>query len=134
MSVALAKLDALSETQKIAAIALAEGKTRDEAAQQAGVDRTTVFRWLRKPEFVEAYKSMANIAMQALLGKAVATLEASLRSESEWVRMNAARMIIDNVMPAVAAQNSAVHVEFNMPQPALPRHDEAITDEDGDVE
>lgn len=127
---ALTSLDGLGDAQKIAAIALAEGKTREEAAREAGVDRTTVFRWLRKPEFVAAYKSVAQLSMEALLGKAVSSIEAMLGSKNEWVRLGAARMIIDHVIPHVEAANSAIHVNFNMPQPALPTRLEA----DGGVE
>lgn len=36
-----------------AAIGLAEGLTRDDAAAQAGVSRATLFRWLTVPEFAE---------------------------------------------------------------------------------
>ena len=41
--------DGLSPTQELALAALLAGKTVTAAAQQAGVDRSTVYRWLRNP-------------------------------------------------------------------------------------
>lgn len=131
---ALVVLDGLTEAQKKAAIALAEGATRDDAAIAAGVDRTTVFRWLRKPEFVDAYKSLSQSSLEALLGKAVNCFENMLQSKNEWIRLNAARTIIERVMPNVEAENSAIHVEFTMPQPAMPPPIDPIEAEDSSVE
>ena len=131
MTNALKVLDGLNEKQKLAAAALADGSTRDKAAEIAGVDRTTVFRWLRNPDFVTAYKSLAQSTLESLIGKAVNTLESMLSSDNEWVRMNAAKTIIDRVMPTIEAQNSAIHIEFNMPKPAMP---DPIVVENGELE
>lgn len=42
-----------TDKARTAAFALAEGKTRVEAAQEAGISEATIYRWLRDPEFAE---------------------------------------------------------------------------------
>ena len=132
MALELSLLDGLSESQQKAAFAIADGSTREAAAQTAGVTRTTIYRWLREPEFVMAYKSIAQSSLESLLGKAINAMEQALTSSNEWIRLNAARTIIERVMPNVETENSAVHVEFHMPKPAMPPNIAAI-EVDGDV-
>lgn len=54
--------------RQIAVIALAEGKTRKEAAGEARVNPDTVYEWLRNPEFtaeVDRLSLMVGIASRA---------------------------------------------------------------------
>lgn len=57
-----------SEKATTAALALAEGKTRAEVATEAGVNESTIYRWLRDPEFgaeVDRLSLMVGIAGRA---------------------------------------------------------------------
>lgn len=57
-----------NESRAKAAIALAEGKTKEEAAQEAGVTRQTIHAWLNHAEFseeVDRLSFMVGVALRA---------------------------------------------------------------------
>ena len=52
----------------VAALALAHGRTREQAASEAGTTRKTIYNWLQEPEFaaeVDRLSSMVGIAAKA---------------------------------------------------------------------
>jgi len=57
-----------SENRTMAAIGLAEGKTQTQVAEDCGIDRRTIIRWLAYPEFsaeVDRLSLMVGIAGRA---------------------------------------------------------------------
>lgn len=80
--------DQLSATQEKVLMALLAGKTVSAAAQEANVDRSTVYRWLRHPDhrgFSTALqrgrrelRQAMSARLLALLPKAIDGLEAAL--------------------------------------------------------
>ena len=57
-----------TEERSKAAVSLATGSTKQEAADTAGVDRTTIYEWLKHPDFaaeVDRLSLMAGIASRA---------------------------------------------------------------------
>jgi len=57
-----------TEKSNMVAVALANGKTRAEAAEEAGINERTVYRWLDIPEFnqeVDRLSLMTDIASRA---------------------------------------------------------------------
>jgi DNA-binding LacI/PurR family transcriptional regulator len=82
--------------------ALAEGKSIAEVAKTAGVSERTVFRRLADPEFQEKWrKANKEIRNQArsyvanLTWKAASTIGSLLESQSEQVRLRAARTVLE---------------------------------------
>ena len=83
-------------------VALAAGRTVERAAQTAGVGETTVYRRLRNPEFCQqvnkaraAFTERATAQLSAASTAAVRTLRQLLKSESDAVRLAAARSILE---------------------------------------
>lgn len=57
-----------TEKASLAAVALAEGKTRKEAAEAADITERTLYRWLNDPEFsaeVDRLSLMVGVASRA---------------------------------------------------------------------
>lgn len=94
---------ALSSKQLRAIPILIASDTIEEAAQEIGVSRTTLYSWLEKEEFDQAVKvarrklldkslnKLTNVSM-----KAVNTLEKLLDAESEAVRRAAANDVLNH--------------------------------------
>jgi len=94
---------ALSSKQLRAIPILIASDTIEEAAQEIGVSRTTLYSWLEKDEFDQAVKvarrklldkslnKLTNVSM-----KAVNTLEKLLDAESEAVRRAAANDVLNH--------------------------------------
>ena len=94
---------ALSSKQLRAIPILIASDTVEEAAQEIGVSRTTLYSWLEKEEFDQAVKvarrklldkslnKLTNVSM-----KAVNTLEKLLDAESEAVRRAAANDVLNH--------------------------------------
>jgi transposase-like protein len=93
------------EKKENAAFALAAGTTSAEAARRAGVDRSTITRWLRDSEFTALIAKAANgseetgVAGEAqrslsdLLPKAVDVIERALSGDKTLV--SSARVALD---------------------------------------
>ena len=86
--------------------ALLTSRTRQEAAQKAGIATSTLRGYFKSPEFVSAYRQAASDALQdaarkaqAATGEAVVTLETIMRNEDETaqVRISAADKILSHV-------------------------------------
>jgi hypothetical protein len=77
--------EGLSPSQLKALSALIAGTTITDAADIAGVDRTTVHRWIREPEFCAAHnarraelRDAVEAKLRALQAKAIEVVESAL--------------------------------------------------------
>jgi transposase-like protein len=95
-------LAALNPKQEIAALALASGRTLQEAAQQADVGETTLKRWLAdQPEMRDRVRELrrdltdraAGILAEAMT-EAALTLKRLCHSKSEHVQLRAAEALL----------------------------------------
>jgi hypothetical protein len=93
----------LTRKQEQAITALLSEATVTSAAERAGISEVTLWRWLKLPEFVAAYRE----ARRQVMEKAVAQLQQSswaasttllklLGSGSDSVRLRAAMAILDH--------------------------------------
>lgn len=87
------------------AVELARGSSVSKAAKKVNISETTGYRWARKPEVGKAVADIrSSVLLEAsqhltnLTRKAVDTLAELLNSESEKVRLTAARTVIDGTM------------------------------------
>jgi hypothetical protein len=92
----------LTRKQEQAIAALLSEATVSSAAEKAGVGEVTLYRWLKLPDFMAAYRE----ARREVVEKAVAQLQQSswaasttlvrlLGSPSDSVRLRAAQTILD---------------------------------------
>ena len=97
--------DTLKPKQEAAALALAAGRTQDEAARDSGVGKPTIETWLAtQPAFEQRIQELRIEATARAVGKltvamvsAVDTLDhLSRKSRSETVRLRAARAILED--------------------------------------
>ncbi len=99
--------DAPEQTPRdAAALALARGCSHTEAATLAGCHRTSITRWQREPDFreqVAAHRREVLTQATSRLGdrvvKAIDTLTALLESETEGVKLQAARALLHTLLP-----------------------------------
>lgn len=80
--------EVLTSKQKAAVNALANGFTRSQAAEAAGINERTIYKWLREPAFTAELGRAREAALQSgvtqLTGEmetAVSTLSDSMRGE-----------------------------------------------------
>ena len=93
----LSEKQILNEKQEIALLVLISGETRKAAAQAAGVDVATIFRWLKQPEFqavltakrAEMFEQGLN-SLYSLTREAAETLRKMMRSKHAPTRTRAA--------------------------------------------
>ena len=92
----------LSEKQLIAIPHLVSSKSISEAAELAGVGRTTIYRWLNDDEFRAAYEEQrdavalyARSGMRSLMLKALAIQAERLDSDDPKERAQASKAIMD---------------------------------------
>lgn len=96
---------ALNSKQLRAIPILIASDTVEEAAQQIGIARTTLYSWLEKEEFDKALKTarqkLFEKAMNKIISisiKAVLTLEQLLSADSEAVRRASANDILSHAL------------------------------------
>jgi hypothetical protein len=98
----------LTHKQEQAIAGLLSETTVSAAAEKAGVGEVTLYRWLKLPDFLAAYRA----ARREVVEKAVAQLQQSswaasttllrlLGAESESVRLRAAMAILDHASKGV---------------------------------
>ena len=92
----------LTRKQEQAIAALLSEATVGTAAEKAGVGEVTLYRWLKLPDFLAAYREArrevvekAVAQMQQSSWAASATLIRLLGSGSDSIRLQAARTILD---------------------------------------
>jgi hypothetical protein len=110
----------LTPRQEKAILELLIHPTIDEAAQAAGIGRTTLFRWLQVKEFHAAYMKarrdsvkQAIARLQSKTGEAVDVL-AEVMNDSQvnpFARVAAAKAIIEYSIKAVEVEDLAQKVE-----------------------
>jgi hypothetical protein len=101
--------------------ALAAGRSVREAAQAAGLSERTAYRRLANPGFQQRLAAIRDELITALLGelvgcasKAVATLRALLGAPDERVRLQAAKVLLEQALrlrEAVALEQRLAAVE-----------------------
>lgn len=64
-----------------AAEMLAEGRSITAIAEELGVDRTNVWRWLKRPEVAEHYLACVNTRAADLVKPAIEWMESALKCE-----------------------------------------------------
>ena len=110
----------LSRKQETAIVALVSQPTIKDAAIAAGVNEATIFRWLQKKEFQEAYRAarresvkQAIARLQQTTSEAVDTLSDVMRSATNFptARVSAAKAILDFAMKAVELEDLTLRVE-----------------------
>lgn len=94
----------LTQRQENAAALLAVGTTIAETARQVGVERNTVYRWLRQPAFCAHYKQQLKDVRREIRGRlsamaeeAAGTLEILMRDGGEQSRLKAATYVLDRL-------------------------------------
>lgn len=111
------KHDRLKES---AIIALLTAPSIEEAAQTAGVSDTTIYRWLKLPEFQaelkEARRQAVNLAISKLqqsTASAVKVLQDVAENEDApaSARVSAARIILDQVLKTVELEEVISRIE-----------------------
>jgi transposase len=92
----------LSPKQQQVLVALVGGESVTLAAKLAGVDRTTVYRWLKNPTFAAERNRLSKERLDQLRAKAISLGETALETiqdvmttaESPRARLEAAKMAI----------------------------------------
>lgn len=92
-------------SDEIAAFAIATGSTTLEAAKKAGVSPRTIDRWLATPSFRTRINEIRSEILERATGKlvsiltcAIETFRTLLSSESDHVRLGAARSIVETAV------------------------------------
>ena len=108
-----------SRKKEAAIQALCTQRNIEEAAHAAGIGKRTLLRWLKLPEFQEAYRvarreavSQANARLQQASGAAVSTLVKIMvdQSASEGARVRAAQRILDGAHLAIEFEDTDVRL------------------------
>jgi len=98
--------DALTHRERKALAALLDNPTVIEAAAAAGLDRRTIFRYLRKPRFTEA--------LRAASGRLEAVSEAAIKSARGVALRRLLRLVEDDsVSPAVQVRACATILDHS---------------------
>ncbi len=103
-----------------AIIALLDRPTLKEAAETVGVGESTLFRWLKEPDFAGAYREARTEAvrqaiarLQQITSEAVEVLRAVMNDKDSppSSRVTAARTVIEQAIRAVELEELQVRVE-----------------------
>lgn len=94
----------LTELQNRAIVALISTPTQQEVAEQAGVNRSTLYRWSRDADFRREYLEMRNRKFSAAVGRAQTMADTSMACLN--------KMILDNDTPA-ASRVSAIRLSLD---------------------
>lgn len=94
----------LTPKQRKALEAFAMGKSPAAAAQEAGVNRTTVYRWQRDPVFVAELRRLGTEALERTARRLTAMSEAAVltlldgmtRENPIGARLRAAGLVLEN--------------------------------------
>ena len=95
-----------SEKNEMAfAVQIAQGESIAKAAKTVGVSESTGYRWNRKSEVSKAVADIRSTVLQTasyrmitITGRAIDTLEELLGSQTEKIRLSAARTILDGTV------------------------------------
>lgn len=107
----------MAEAAQLAAI----GMGTDSIAEQLGVDRSTVGRWLKREDVRDLRTRALQEVISAMVPKAYAVLSAQLNDSNAWVAQGAAREIIRIFAQQQGQSDASVVVNFGaMPPPGAP--------------
>ena len=106
-------MDTLSQSQIMAAAAIASGKKNKEAAVEVGVTPQTISKWMQIPEFGALIRDIkikflyeAQDALRGLANEATSVLAALLKeSSNEKTRLEVAKYILDTVKIAPTSKD-----------------------------
>ena len=108
MAVDVASEDKLTSKQERAIIALLSTSTVAEAAEEVGVSRRTLERWLADSAFVSEYRAIRGHVVEAAVARlqqattdAVECLQRNLREAKPPTQVRAAQIILDQALRAV---------------------------------
>lgn len=112
------KMAVLNIRQTRAIAALIRHATVADAAQETGVNASTIFRWLQDGQFLAALREArrqvvehAITAMQARSSEAVKALERNLTCGNAFAEITAARAILDYSLKGVELTDLAARLE-----------------------
>ncbi len=98
--------------------ALLTTNTKEEAAAAAGVSTATLRRWLKEPDFREAYRAERFRFLERLTGEllarssaAIGVLGDALEDADINARLRAARSVLDYVLKAVETERRIMETE-----------------------
>jgi hypothetical protein len=101
-------MEGFSSKQQKALAALIVEPSIAAAATKSGVGETTIFRWLKEPEFAKEYRRLRRDAveqslsqLQSATSEAVQTLRDHLSCEHPATAVRAAQIILDQAVKAV---------------------------------
>lgn len=106
----ISKIKSLPTKRMEAIVALLHHRTVSEAAKTVGIGETTLYRWLREPDFQEAYREAKyDVVQQALsqlqqaCGEAAGVLREIMKDPKvpPYTRVSAARTILETSIKAV---------------------------------
>ena len=104
--------------EEAAIAALLSEPTIAEAAQRAGIGRSTLLRWLQEPAFKARYRAARRSVVESAIGRlqqaatlAVDALTRNLTCGIPAVEVGAARSILDQAIKAVELVDLAERVE-----------------------
>lgn len=105
---------------------LIAGLTQEEAAQQLGISRKTVQRWLDLPHVAAAYAEIQqNVTLrvrkqiESLSSQAIEALKESLDSPSHLAKIQAIKIVLDRLDPETLKVAQTVQPEPSMIEPDL---------------
>ena len=97
-----------ADRKEKAILALLDGATILETSVQAGVSKKTLFKWLQELEFQQRLEQEKNNIrdkdinlLKSTLGDAIKTVRVLLRSQSESVRLEASRTLLEYGFKAI---------------------------------
>ena len=95
------------------------GQKQDkEVAEIVGVNRSTLWNWQKKPEFLQDVKEKQVLIFKNMLPQAIKTVQECMDSGNAKVRLDAARFIIDATCPEFShpgdGQLSIGNAQFNI--------------------
>lgn len=114
------KEDALTAAQHRAVVALLTEPTLQEAAKTAGVNRSTIYRWLQESDFQAAYREARRQAMrratarlQEISSEAVEVLREVMGDKAQQgaARVGAARIVLDYAAKMTETEDLATSIE-----------------------
>ena len=115
-------------------VRLANGETQSSIAKDLSMARTTIWRWLKDPEFVQALDKEVRSRFKEKAGNAVNNLfDLADNADSETVKLNANKEILDRAGYSVkheidVTNTNDIVVEFVNPNALLEQTNEVTGD------
>ena len=111
---------------------ICEGKTMKQAADICSVSLSSVSHLMARDDVRQKQLAYAESVLYNVAGKAAMVISEQLDSTNPWIQQQAARTILDYINTLKKGTQTAVVVNFGMPQPGMPEAEPVETD--GDVQ